>query len=87
VKTKLYVSNLPHEISETELDRHFSAVGKVTSVVIVRGRYSNTSRGLALVEMESEECLRLAIAQFNATRLGGSDIVVSRTKDGAWKKR
>jgi RNA recognition motif-containing protein len=87
VKTKLYISNLSNETSEAELNRHFSSVGKVASVAIVRGRYSNQSRGIALVEMETEDGIRRAVKQFNGVNLQGNIIAVSKNKgNGAWKE-
>jgi len=86
VKTKLYVSNLSNETNETELNHLFSTVGTVTSVAIVRGRYSRQSRGIALIEMETEDDIRRAVQQINGFRLQGSAIEVSKNKDnGAWK--
>jgi RNA recognition motif-containing protein len=86
VKTKLYISNLSNETNEIELSHLFSAVGRVTSVAIVRGRYSKQSRGIALVEMETEDDIRRAVKQFNGVRLQGNTIAVSKNKDnGAWK--
>jgi RNA recognition motif-containing protein len=86
VKSKLYISNLSNDINETELKHHFSRVGKVTSVAIVRGRYSNASRGIAMLEMETEEGTRMAVAQFNGTLLKDNAIVVSQSKD-KWVSR
>jgi RNA recognition motif-containing protein len=87
VKEKLYISNLSNDINEAELRRHFSKVGKVTSVAIVRGRYSNASRGIAMLEMETEEGTRMAVAQLNGAFLKDNAIVVSQSKDKwAWKK-
>jgi len=86
VKAKLYISNLSNDINETELRHHFSKAGKVTSVAIV-SRYSNASRGIAMLEMETEEGTRMAVAQFNGSLLKDNAIVVSQSKDRwAWKK-
>jgi RNA recognition motif-containing protein len=87
VKTKLYISNLSNETNEAELSHHFSMVGKVASVAIVRGRYSNQSKGIALIEMETEDGIRRALECFNGVRLQGSIIAVSKNKNnGAWKR-
>ena len=86
MKTKLYISNLSNETNEAELNHHFSTVGKVTSVAIVRGRYSKQSRGIALIEMETEDGIRRAVKRFNGIQLQGNIIAVSKNKNnGAWK--
>jgi RNA recognition motif-containing protein len=87
LKTKLYISNLSNETNEAELNQHFSTVGKVASVAIVRGRYSKQSRGIALIEMETEDGIRQAVKRFNGIQLQGSIIAVSESKNrGAWKR-
>ena len=83
--TKLYISNLSKETSEAELNHHFSMAGKVTSVAIARGRYSKQSRGIALIEMETENGSRQAVKRLNGLNLRGSIIAVSKIKNnGRW---
>jgi RNA recognition motif-containing protein len=73
------------DTNEAELDQHFSIAGKVTSVAIVRGRYSKQSRGLALIEMETEDGLRRAIDRFNGFSFRGNIIEVNHHKNyAAW---
>ena len=87
MKAKLYISNLSNDVDEAELENHFSTAGKVASVAIVRGRYSNASRGIAMLEMETEEGTRTALRQLNGALLKDNSITVSRSKDNwAWKK-
>jgi RNA recognition motif-containing protein len=71
------------DTNEGELNQHFSIAGKVTSVAIVRGRYSKQSRGLALIEMETEDGIRQAINRFNGVGFQGSIIEVSNHKNYA----
>lgn len=77
MKTKLYISNLSKETNEAELKHLFSMAGKVNWVAIVRGRYSEQSRGIALVVMENEDGVRCALKRFNGVHLQGSIIAVS----------
>jgi RNA recognition motif-containing protein len=75
------------DTNEAELNQHFSIVGRVISVAIVRGRYSKQSRGLALIEMETENGIRPAVERFNGVRLQGNIIAVSKNKNNeAWKQ-
>jgi RNA recognition motif-containing protein len=85
MKTKLYISNLSNETNEAQLTHHFSTAGKVASVAIVRGRYSNQSKGIALIVMETEDGIRSAVSQLNGIRFQGNVIAVSKEKNkGAW---
>jgi RNA recognition motif-containing protein len=82
----LYISNLSSETNEAELNHHFSTVGKVASVAIVRGRYSRQSRGIALIEMETEDGIQQAVKQLDCVHLQGNIIAVSKNKgNGSWK--
>ncbi len=49
----IYVGNLAPEVTEEELKQEFTAFGKVTSVSIIKDKYSSESRGFGFVEMPS----------------------------------
>ena len=50
---KIYVGNLPFEVTEEELRQEFEAFGEVTSVDIITDKYSGRPRGFGFVEMAS----------------------------------
>ncbi len=48
---KIYVGNLPYDVTEEELREEFAAFGEVTSVNVIMDRYSGRPKGFAFVEM------------------------------------
>jgi RNA recognition motif-containing protein len=78
---RLYVGNLAKEVTENDLTHNFSTIGKVSSVVIIKDRYSNQSKGFGFVEMETEDDARKAIDQFNGGELQGNKINVSEARE------
>ena len=48
---KIYVGNLPYEITEEELRQEFGTFGEVTSVNIITDKYTGRPRGFGFVEM------------------------------------
>ena len=50
----IYVGNLPFEVTEDELRQEFTAFGQVTSVNIIKDKYSGQPRGFGFVEMPSK---------------------------------
>ncbi|MBM4446494.1 MAG: RNA-binding protein [Chloroflexi bacterium] len=47
----IYVGNLSYNTTEEELRNEFTAFGGVTSVSIIKDKYSGQSKGFAFVEM------------------------------------
>lgn len=47
----IYVGNLSYDVTEAELRAEFEAFGGVTSVSIVKDKYSGQSKGFGFVEM------------------------------------
>ncbi len=80
---KLFVGNLPFQITEQELQEAFSQAGTVVSVALPFDRETGRKRGFGFVEMQTVEEADLAIRDFNGQTLGGRRIVVnlSRAKE------
>jgi len=58
----IYVGNLSLDVTEEELREEFKAFGDITSVSIIKDKYSGQSRGFGFVEMASKAEGEAAIA-------------------------
>ena len=65
----IFVGNLSRELTEEELRQEFVAFGQVTSVNIVKDRYSGQPRGYGFVEMPSKSEGGVAIDSLNGKTL------------------
>ena len=77
MSVKLYVGNLAYSTTEEELRTLFAQAGAVTSVALIKDRFTGDSKGFAFVEMESQADAQKAITQFNGTKLGDRDLKVN----------
>jgi len=89
VNKKIYVANLPLEISEPELKALFSNAGDVMSVNIVKDRQTGQPRGFAFVEMSTQWEARRAVSMLNRKDFMGKNLLVkearvSRGFQGKW---
>ena len=76
----LYVGNLPHSTTETELRNVFEAHGAVEKVTLVTDRDTGRSRGFGFVEMKDAGEADKAIAALNGTDLGGRPLTINEAK-------
>ena len=79
----IYVGNLSREVAEDELRQAFEAFGQVTSVNIIKDRYSGESRGFGFVEMATKSEAQAAINGLNGTSLGERTLSVSEARPRA----
>ena len=79
----IYVGNLSREVTEDELRQAFEAFGQVTSVNIIKDRYSGESRGFGFVEMATKSEAQAAINGLNGTSLGERTLSVSEARPRA----
>jgi RNA recognition motif-containing protein len=77
---KLYVGNLPYSTSETELEGLFGRTGSVDSVNVVRDMATGRARGLAFVEMATEEEAQHAIQELDQQDVGGRSLTVNEAR-------
>ena len=73
----IYVGNLSYEVTEEQLRQEFMAFGEVTSVNIIKDRYSGQSKGFGFVEMPSLSEGQAAITGLNGKLLEDRTIAVS----------
>jgi len=76
----LYVGNLPHSTTESELRNAFEAHGPVEKVSIVTDRDTGRSRGFAFVEMTNASEADKAIAALNGSDFGGRTLTINEAK-------
>ena len=74
---KLYVGNMPYNITEDGLRDLFAQAGTVTSVALIKDRATGMSKGFAFVEMDSQANAQKAISMFNEYSLNDRKLAVS----------
>src|SRR5438046_10748613 len=74
--TKLYVGNLPTNISQEEIRTLFAQAGEVGKISLARDRQTLTTKGVALVAMTTEAGQVEAIKRFNGYSMGEKTLKV-----------
>lgn len=77
---KLFIGNLPYQITEDELKDTFSGAGTVESVFIVKDRMTGRAKGFGFVEMSSDDEAAKAVSMFNDQEVGGRKIIVNEAR-------
>lgn len=77
---KLYVGNLPHSMTEPDLNDLFSEAGHVASAKIVTDRQTGQPRGFGFVEMETKLDGQKAISMLNGRSVGGRPLAVNEAR-------
>jgi RNA recognition motif-containing protein len=77
---KMYVGNLAFSVTNSQLEKLFSACGTVKSAQVITDRESGRSKGFGFVEMSSTSEMEDAIDKFNGYELDGRAIKVNKAK-------
>ncbi len=88
---KLYVGNLPFDISEDDVRQLFEQHGTVHSVALINDRDTGRPRGFGFVEMDDEQA-NAAMNALNGTDFGGRSLNVNEARErqprsrGGWSR-
>jgi RNA recognition motif-containing protein len=76
----IYVGNLSYEVTDDEVRDIFSPHGEISSVSIIKDKYSGQSKGFGFVEMPNQAEAEEAIKALNESELKGRNIKVNQAK-------
>jgi RNA recognition motif-containing protein len=76
----IYVGNLPHAAADEDLRQLFEPFGQVTSVAIIKDKFSGESRGFGFVEMPSKDEAQKAISGLNGSELKGRSLNINEAR-------
>lgn len=77
---RLYVGNLPEDLSRQELEAVFADAGDSISIKIITDRKTNKCRGFGFVTVKSDEQADEIIEKFNGHPLKDSTLKVERAQ-------
>jgi RNA recognition motif-containing protein len=76
----IYVGNLSFDTTEDDLRNAFSSYGTITSVAIIKDKFSGESRGFGFVEMANNAEAQKAISELGGTELNGRTLNVNEAR-------
>jgi RNA recognition motif-containing protein len=76
----IYVGNLSRDVTEDDLRQLFEGFGQITSVNIIKDKFSGESRGFGFVEMPDKESAQAAINGLNGKELKGRTLNVNEAR-------
>jgi len=76
----IYVGNISKDLNEEELREAFAAYGQVSTVNIIKDKFTGEYRGFAFVEMPVKEEASSAINSLNGKELKGRALNVNEAR-------
>ena len=83
----IYVGNLSLEVNEDDLREAFEAHGQVSSVKVIKDRFTGEPRGFGFIEMPEQEEAKTAMESLNGNELKGKSIIVNEARSRTDKRR
>ncbi len=76
----IYVGNLSFEVTDEDLQQAFSAFGQITTVSVVKDKFTGQSRGFGFVEMPNSAEAQAAIAGLNGKEIKGRALNINEAR-------
>lgn len=76
----IFVGNISRNVTEEDLREAFSAYGKISSVAILKDKFSGEPRGFGFVEMPTQSEAEAAIAGLNGKEIKGRALTVNEAR-------
>ena len=80
MSTKLYVGNLPFDITEDDLRNKLSEYGAVNEIVIVMDKVTGRARGFAFATMNTPQAATATIGALNGKDWKGRALTVNEAR-------
>jgi len=80
MSTKLYVGNLPFDITEEDLRNMLATHGPVNEIAVVMDKVTGRPRGFAFATMNSPEAAAAAIQGLNGKDWKGRSLTVNEAR-------
>jgi hypothetical protein len=77
MESKLYVGNLPSNVTEEQLRVLFSQAGTIKEIALIKDRDTQRPKGFGFVEMTTQVEAQKAIEMFNEHELDGRRLTVN----------
>jgi cold-inducible RNA-binding protein len=76
----IYVGNIPRESTEEDVKQAFEAFGQVSTITLIKDRFSGESRGFGFIEMPNADEAQNAINDLNGKDFQGRTLTVNEAK-------
>ena len=76
----IYVGSLSYDVTEDEVRDVFSPYGEISSISIIKDKFSGKSKGFGFVEMPKQEEAEEAIKCLDESDMKGRNIKVNEAK-------
>jgi RNA recognition motif-containing protein len=76
----IYVGNISRTATEQDIREAFQAFGEISSVAIIKDKFSGESRGFGFVEMPNKDEGDKAIAALNGKDFKGRSLTVNEAR-------